>query len=62
MQYMLLLYSDANSWLKMTPEEQKQGLAAYEAYMGALDESRGLQSLEPAAADLGRHDGSGHER
>jgi hypothetical protein len=53
MQYMLLLYSDANSWFKMTPEEQKQGLAAYESYMGALAKAgvcKASNRLQPTSA------------
>jgi hypothetical protein len=53
MQYMLLLYSDANTFLKMTPEEQKQGLAAYESYMGALAKAgvcKASNRLQPTSA------------
>ena len=53
MQYMLLLYSDANTFLKMTPEEQKQGLAAYQAYSEALSKAgvcKASNRLQPASA------------
>ena len=39
MQYMLLLYSNENGWAQMTPEQQKQGMAAYIAYTQALREA-----------------------
>ena len=36
MQYLLTLYSDESGWDKMTPEQQQQGVAAYNAYTQAL--------------------------
>lgn len=39
MQYLLMLYSDYAGFLKMTPEEQQQGMAAYMAYTEALKEA-----------------------
>lgn len=36
MQYLLTLYSEESGWEKMTPEQQKQGVAAYMAYSDAL--------------------------
>ncbi len=36
MQYMLLAYADVNVFLEMTPEQQKQGYGAYQAFMEAL--------------------------
>ena len=36
MQYLLALYMDESGWDKMTPEQQKQGTAAYMAYSEAL--------------------------
>ena len=36
MQYLLTLYSEESAWEKMTPEQQKQGVAAYMAYSEAL--------------------------
>ena len=53
MQYMLLLYSDANTFLKMSPEEQKQGLGAYQAYMEALNKAgvcKASNRLQPVSA------------
>jgi len=39
MQYMLLLYVNEKGFASMTPEEQKQGLAAYTAFIEALKKS-----------------------
>ena len=36
MQYLLTLYLDESGWDRMTPEQQKQGTAAYMAYSEAL--------------------------
>jgi hypothetical protein len=36
MQYLLTLYSEESAWERMTPEQQKQGVAAYMAYSEAL--------------------------
>ena len=36
MQFLLTLYSNEAGWTNMTPEQQKQGLAAYMAYTEAL--------------------------
>jgi hypothetical protein len=36
MQYLLTLYSDESGWNNMSPEQQKQGVAAYAAYTEAL--------------------------
>jgi len=36
MQYMLLAYVDENAFQKMTPEQQKQGYGAYQAFIEAL--------------------------
>ena len=36
MQYMMLVYSNEKGWLQLTPEQQKQGMAAYMAYDEAL--------------------------
>ena len=36
MQYLLSLYLDESGWDKMTPEQQQQGAAAYNAYSEAL--------------------------
>ena len=52
MQYMLLIYSDPSPFLKMTPEQQSQGLAAYQSYMEALTKSGALKAsgrLQPTS-------------
>ncbi len=52
MQYLLTLYSDDSGWNSMTPEQQKQGMAAYAAYTEALAASgvlKGSNRLRPAA-------------
>jgi hypothetical protein len=36
MQYLLTIYADESGWEKMTPEQQKQGAAAYMSYSEAL--------------------------
>ena len=36
MQYALMLYSNETGWTAMTPEQQKQGMAAYHAFNAAL--------------------------
>jgi hypothetical protein len=36
MQYLFMLYSNENAWPQMTPAEQEQGIAAYNAYTQAL--------------------------
>ncbi|MDB6045602.1 MAG: hypothetical protein JWM63_4153 [Gammaproteobacteria bacterium] len=53
MQYMLLLYADANQFLKMTPAEQTQGMAAYQAFTEALTKAgalKGSNRLQPTSA------------
>jgi hypothetical protein len=55
MQYMLLIYASEAGWSKLTPAEQKQGVAAYTAYTealkkaGALASANRLQDTEAAA-------------
>jgi hypothetical protein len=52
MQYMLLLYTDPAGYAKLTPEQQKEGLAAYQAFMGALTSAGSLKAsgrLQPAS-------------
>jgi hypothetical protein len=44
MQYMLLAYVDHNSFLQMTPEEQKRGYGAYQAFIEALKNSNAYQA------------------
>jgi hypothetical protein len=39
MQYLLALYADESRFAQMTPEQQKQGYAAYMAYSQALQEA-----------------------
>jgi hypothetical protein len=39
MQYLLLLYASPQSFLKLTPAEQKQGMAAYQAFTEALKQA-----------------------
>lgn len=36
MQYLLMIYSDEKAFASRTPEQMKQGMAAYEAYSEAL--------------------------
>ncbi len=52
MQYLLTLYSDESVWDKMTPEQQKQGYAAYMSYTEALKSAGayvGSNRLRPTA-------------
>ena len=52
MQYLLTLYSEESGWEKMTPEQQKQGVAAYMAYSDALKSARvyvGSNRLRPSS-------------
>ena len=52
MQYLLLLYSNENGWDSMTPAQQQQGMAAYQAYTEALRKSGALQGsnrLQPVS-------------
>jgi hypothetical protein len=44
MQYMLLAYADINVFLKMSPEEQKRGYAAYQAFTEALKQANAYQA------------------
>jgi len=53
MQYLLMLYFDDTAWPQMTPEQQKEGNAAYMAYTQALAESGalvGANRLQPSRA------------
>ena len=52
MQYLLLLYANEAGWEKMTPAEQKQGVAAYQAFTEALTKAGVFEELESAAAGL----------
>jgi hypothetical protein len=52
MQYLLMLYSDDSGWNQLSPEQQKQGIAAYTAYGEALQKAGvfvGSNRLRPAA-------------
>jgi hypothetical protein len=52
MQYLLTLYVQENGWNSMTPEQQKQGVAAYAAYSEALKKASayvGSNRLQPVA-------------
>ena len=52
MQYLLTLYLDESGWDRMTPEQQKQGAAAYTAYSEALRSAGALvgsNRLKPSA-------------
>jgi hypothetical protein len=53
MQYMLLLYSDPSGFQKMTPDQQKQGMAAYQAFAEAVSKAgalKGSNRLQPTSA------------
>ena len=53
MQYMLLAYADINVFLKMTPEEQKEGYGAYQAFTEALSKAGAYKAsgrLQPTSA------------
>ena len=52
MQFLLLLHADESQFMKMTPAEQGQGMAAYNAYTEALkaaDAFRGSNRLQPVS-------------
>jgi hypothetical protein len=53
MQYVLLAYVDQNAFAKMTPEEQKHGMGAYQAFGEALSKAgayKGSNRLQPTSA------------
>lgn len=53
MEYLLMLYADESGWSKLSEEQQKQGMAAYNAYTEALKKAgalRGSNRLRPTAA------------
>ncbi len=62
MQYLLMLYANEAGWAKMTQAEQKQGVAAYQAFTEALTKAGVLEGLESAAADFDCDDRSCHGR
>ena len=52
MQYMLLAYADQNTFIKMSPDEQKQAFGAYQAFMEALKKAGVYQAsgrLQPTS-------------
>jgi hypothetical protein len=52
MQYMLLVYADYNEFVKMTPEESKHALGAYQAFIEALKKAGVYQAsgrLQPTS-------------
>jgi hypothetical protein len=52
MQYLLLLHAEEAGFMNMTPEQQKQGMAAYMAYTEALNKAgalKGSNRLQPVA-------------
>jgi hypothetical protein len=52
MQYLLMIYSKEGAWEKLTPAEQQQGMAAYNAFTEALTKSgalAGSNRLRPAS-------------
>lgn len=53
MQYLFLLYVNEGGWTTMTPDQQKEGEAAYRAYTEALQASGalvGVNRLHPSPA------------
>jgi hypothetical protein len=53
MQYLLMLYSAESEWDKLSPAEQAQGVASYQAYTEALRKAGALVSanrLRPTSA------------
>jgi hypothetical protein len=52
-QYLLLLYANEAGWQNLTPAEQKEGVAAYQAFTEALTKAGALKSasrLQPVSA------------
>lgn len=53
MQYLLTIYSEESTWQTMSPEQQKQGYAAYMAYTEALKQANayvGSNRLRPTSS------------
>src|SRR5215472_16903720 len=53
MQYLLMIHTKEAAWEKMSPAEQQQGMAAYNAFTEALKKSGALvgsNRLRPASA------------
>jgi hypothetical protein len=44
MQYLLLLYAQESGWAALTPAQQQEGMAAYQAYGEALTKAGVLKS------------------
>ena len=51
MQYMLMIYANEQAWDELSPTEQEQGLAAYNAYTEALREAGVLAGANRLAPD-----------
>jgi len=52
MKYILLIYADENGWSALTPDQQREGVAAYGAYTEALNAAGvrvGSDRLRPIA-------------
>ncbi len=52
MQYLLLLFTETSTFARMTPAQQQQGMAAYQAFTEALKGEHafiGANRLKPAA-------------
>ncbi len=45
MQYLLMLYTNESGFARLTPEEQKRGVAAYDAYTEALTKAGALKGV-----------------
>ncbi len=53
MQYILMIYSSEGAWSQMSPAEQEQGVAAYNAYTEALKKAgvlAGANRLQDSSA------------
>lgn len=53
MQYMLMLYASEAGWSNLTPAQQEQGVAAYQAFTEALKKAgvlRGVNRLQGSSA------------
>jgi hypothetical protein len=53
MQYLLMLYVSEAGWIRLTPAEQEQGVAAYRAYTEALTKAgvlKGSNRLQSSSA------------
>jgi hypothetical protein len=51
MQYLLMIYAEEGAWNKLTPAQQKEGVAAYAAYTEALKQAgvlKGSNRLQDA--------------